>query len=199
MSTSAESVLALLRRQGVVRPRDLVERGISRKILERLVERGLVVRVGRGLYSLAEDEPDENRRLAEAARRVPQGVVCLLSALAAHDLTTQQPYEVWMAIASSARQPVGEHPPLRIVRMSGDALSTGLETVVVDGTDVRVFGVAKTVADCFKFRSKVGLDVALEALRQVLEERRASIDELLAMAAVCRVTRVMQPYVEALA
>lgn len=183
----------------MVRPRDLVERGIPRRTLQQLLERGLVERVGRGLYSLVGDEPDPHRALAEAARRVPHGVICLLSALSLHGLTTQQPFEVWMAIDGPARSPRVDHPPLRIVRMSGPALTEGLETHDVDGVPVPVFGIAKTVADCFKFRSKVGLDVALEALRQVMEERRASIDALLDMGRVCRVQRVMQPYVEALA
>jgi predicted transcriptional regulator of viral defense system len=197
--TAADRTLDLLRTLGVVRPLDLVERGIPRQTLQRLLARGLVVRIGRGLYSLVGDEPGEHRGLAEAARRVPHGVVCLLSALNFHGLTTQQPFEVWMAIDVPARRPQVERPPLRIVRMSGAALTEGVEHHEVDGVSVPVFGIAKTVADCFKYRNKVGLDIALEALREVLEERRTDVDALWAMGQVCRVQRVMQPYLESLA
>ncbi len=183
----------------MVRPRDLVQRGIPRSVLQRLVKRGLAVRVGRGLYALAQDEPGEHRGLVEATRRVPRGVICLLSALSLRGITTQQPHEVWLAIEGKARSPQVDTPPLRVVRMSGAAFSEGVESHIIDGVTVQVFSVAKTVADLFKFRSKVGLDVALEALRQVLDERLVSIDELWSMARVCRVTNVMRPYLESLA
>ncbi|RKZ15881.1 transcriptional regulator [bacterium] len=194
-----DRVLALFEEFGVVRPRDLEARGLSRSILRRLLNEGLVTRVGRGLYTLAAEEADEHRALLEAARRVPHGIVCLVSALRLHGLTTQQPYQVWLALSHSARQPKVDHPPLRVVRMSGAAWTNGREESRVGGVAVPVFGIAKTVADCFKFRSKVGLDVALEALREVLADRRATIDELWDMARVCRVTRVMHPYLESLA
>lgn len=172
---------------------------MSRNLLRALLRDGLVVRVSRGLYTLSEEEPDEHRSQLEAARRVPRGVLCLLSALRMHGLTTQQPYRVWMAIEQTARKPWVEHPPLRVIRMSGPAWTEGREERRIEGVAVPVFDVAKTVADCFKFRSKVGLDVALEALREALADRRATIDELWAMARVCRVARVMQPYLESLA
>lgn len=197
--STIDRALQLLATLGVVRPRDLIQRGIPRSVLQRLVQRGLAVRVGRGLYTLADDEPGEHRRLVEASRRVPHGVICLASALSLHGLTTQQPFEVWVAIEGAARQPRVDHPPLRVVRMSGDAFSEGVEQHEIDGVSVPAFGVAKTVADTFKFRSKVGLDLALEALRQVLEERRATIDELWSMSRVCRVANVMKPYLESLA
>lgn len=191
--------VALIRELGVARPRDLEARGLPRRVLRSLVADGTVIRVGRGLYTLVQEEPDEHRILLEAARRVPQGVLCLLSALRLHGVTTQQPYQAWIALEVSARQPRVDHPPLRVIRMSGPAWTAGRVEHQIEGVAVPVFGVAKTVADCFKFRSKVGLDVALEALREVLADRRATIDELWAMARVCRVSRVMQPYLESLA
>ena len=192
-------LLALFGELGVVRPRDLTERGLPVHLLRRLTDEGRVVRLGRGLYGLADDEPDEHRLLLTACRRVPGGVLCLLSALSLHGLTTQQPHRAWLALSRSARQPSVDHPPLTLVRMSGPSWTTGREEQRIEGVAVPVFSVAKTVADCFKFRSRVGLDVALEALQQTLAERRASVDELWDMARVCRVTRIIQPYLEALA
>jgi predicted transcriptional regulator of viral defense system len=155
------------------------------------------VRVGRGLYSLADGSPTADRTIVEAARQVPRGVVCLLSALRLHGLTTQMPPAVWVAIDVKARRPVAAGPPLEIVRMSGPAFASGIEERVLEGVRVRVYGLAKTVADCFKFRNKIGLDVAIETLRDY-RRRRGSVDELLRWAEICRVGRVMQPYLEAL-
>ena len=140
----------------------------------------------------------EHHTLAEAAKRVPHGVICLLSALRFHGLTTQAPHEVWIAIAHKARRPRADHPPLRVVHFSGKALSYGVEEKKLEGVNVRLFGPAKTVADCFKYRNKIGLDVALEALRDCYRQRRATMDELFEAAKVCRVARVMQPYLESL-
>lgn len=194
-----DAVLATFKELGVVRPRDLAERNLPRKALQRLLKRGDVVRVGRGLYTLADAPPSEQLALVEATRRVPHGVVCLLSALRVHELTTQEPFEVWLAIGSTARQPKLDRPPLRIVRMSDAALDAGVEAHLIEGVRVPVFRVAKTVADCFKYRRKVGLDVAIEALRETIEQRRASLDELWDMAKLCRVTSIMTPYLQALA
>jgi len=140
----------------------------------------------------------EHHTFAEAAKRVPSGIVCLLSALAFHDLTTQSPHEVWMAIDVKARKPKPDWPPLRIVRFSGSARTFGVETHDIEGVDVRVTSRAKTVADCFKYRNKIGIDVAVEALRDYLGKRGRSMDDLLRAAAVCRVARVMKPYIESL-
>jgi predicted transcriptional regulator of viral defense system len=137
--------------------------------------------------------------MAEACKRVPGGVVCLLSALQFHDLTTQLPFEVWLALDVKARKPAVEFPPLRIVRFSAEALSKGIETHRVEGVTVRVYNVPKTVADCFKYRNKIGLDVALEALRECRRKRLATIDELWRYAKICRVSKVMQPYLQAMA
>jgi predicted transcriptional regulator of viral defense system len=196
--SKSEQVLELARATGVVRPRDLDAQCIPHIYLTRLVRQGLLERVGRGLYSLPDAEVSEYRSLAEAATRVPQGVVCLLSALRFHELTTQNPFEVWMAVHHKAWAPRSDGPPLRIVRMSGAAFDSGIETHQVEGVTVRVYCPAKTVADCFKFRSKVGLDVALEALRDHRRAYPAGMDDLWRYAKMCRVSAVIRPYLEAL-
>lgn len=191
-------VLTLARKAGVLRPRDLVTYGIPRVVLSRLRLREVLKRVGRGLYVLPGSDLSEHHTLAEACKRVPHGVVCLLSALSFHGLTTQSPFEVWMAIDFKARKPRVETPPLRIVRFSGHALTYGVEQRRVEGVPVRVTSLAKTVADCFKYRNKIGLDVALEALREYRRKRK-SLDLLWRAAEVCRVASVIRPYLEALA
>lgn len=182
----------------MVRPRDLDAHGIPRIYLTRLVRRGLLERVGRGLYTLPDAEVSEHHSLAGAAKQVPHGVVCLLSALRFHELTTQNPFEVWMALHHKAWSPRSEALPLRIVRMSGAAFDSGVESHQIEGVTVRVYGAAKTVADCFKFRSKVGLDVAMEALRDYRRAYPAGMDDLWRYAKICRVSNVIRPYLEAL-
>ncbi len=201
MSTKSnrERVLELVGRVGVLRPRDLERLGIPREHLVRLMRRGQVERVGRGLYRLAGARAGEHQSLAEACKLVPHGIICLLSALRFHGLTTQSPSEIWMAIGPKAWKPGGGSHPLRIVRLSGPALTGGVEEHRIEGVTVRVFSAAKTVADCFKFRNKIGLDVALEALRDYRRAHRGGMDELWRFARICRVTRVMRPYLEALA
>jgi predicted transcriptional regulator of viral defense system len=182
----------------MLRPRDLAQHGIAREYLTRLVRAGLLERAGRGLYTLPDAEITEHHSYAEAAKRVPAGVVCLLSALRFHDLTTQAPFEIWLALDTKARHPQVDWPPLRIVRFSGPALTEGIEEHDIEGVKVRVFNPAKTVADCFKYRNKIGLDVALEALRETWRERRATMEELWHYANVCRVANVIRPYLETL-
>ncbi|MBI3090441.1 MAG: AbiEi antitoxin N-terminal domain-containing protein [Candidatus Tectomicrobia bacterium] len=198
MESSHQALLDLAKHHGLIRPRDLAPLGISRVALTRLVRRGMLERVGRGLYALPDRSVSEHAALAEVARKYPQGVICLLSALRFHNLTTQSPFEVWLAIPNKARAPRLEYPPLRIVRFSSQALIEGMEEHVVDGVPVHVTTVAKTVADCFKYRNKIGLDVALEALREAWREKRVSMDELWRYARVCRVSNVMRPYLESL-
>lgn len=194
--TKRQHILELLKETGVLRPRDLEAIGISGVYLNKLYAQGLLERPSRGLYTLADTEPSEHRTIAEAGKRVPQGGVCLLTALRFHDLTTQAPFEVWLAIGEKARLPKIDYPPLRIVRFSGQALSFGIEEHEVDGVQVRVYSPAKTVADCFKYRNKIGLDVAIEALRDCVGQRKATLDELWAAAKVCRMANVMRPYLE---
>lgn len=196
-SSVERSALLAMGRQGVVRPRDLERHGVSRVHLSRLAARGLVRRLGRGLYAAPDVELTEHHSLAEAAKRVPKGVVCLLSALRFHGLTTQNPFEVWMAIDHKAWRPATADPPLRLVHMSGPSAAAGVETHTIEGVPVRIFSAAKTVADCFRYRNKIGLDVALEALRDYRRRQRGGIEALWRFAAICRVSRVMFPYIEA--
>ena len=171
--------------------------GLPRVALTRLQRRGRIKRIAKGLYVAAGAELSEHHSLAETCARIPGGIVCLLSALRFHRLTTQSPHEVWIAIDVKARKPKVGDLPLRIVRFSGDALTHGVEEHRIEGISVRVTSPAKTVADCFKFRNKVGLAVAIEALRDYRRARK-SLDELYRAARVCRVSSVMQPYLESL-
>lgn len=198
MKTIIDRLIDLVRSKGLLRPCDLAELGIPRVSLTRAVRRGHVERVGRGLYGLPDRQVSEHGSLAEVARRVPKGVVCLLSALRFHGLTTQAPFEIWLAIDNKALAPKMDYPKLRIVRFSGAALMEGVEEHVVDGVTIRVTGVAKTVADCFKYRNKIGLDVALEALREAWQAKRVTGDNLWHYAKVCRVANVMRPYLDSL-
>lgn len=197
MATSKkQQILDLLKRSGVLRPRDIKPLGISGMYLNKLYAQGVLDRPSRGLYTLADAEPTENRSVAEAAKLVPKGVVCLLSALRFHDLTTESPFEVWLAISRKARLPKVDYPSLRVVRFSGDALTFGIQAHEVEGVPVNVFCPAKTVADCFKYRNKIGLDVAIEALRDCLKQKKATMDEIWAAAKVCRMSQVMRPYLD---
>ncbi len=198
MDTAIETLLALARKEGLIRARDLAPLGIARVALTRAVRQGLLQRLGRGLYGLPSRRVSQHATLAEAAARLPKGVICLLSALRFHGLTTQAPQEVWIAIGNKSAAPRFDYPPLRVLRFSTIALSAGVEEHVVDGVPVRVTGVAKTVADCFKFRNKIGLDVALEALREAWREKRMTSDEMWRHAQLCRVANVMRPYLESL-
>ncbi len=182
----------------ILRTRDLEAHGIWRANLRDYVEQGVLTRIGRGLYTLVGVEAGENHSLAEIGKRVPQGTVCLLSALRFHELTTQQPHETWLALDGRARSPKTDSLALRIVRFTGSALSEGREEHVIEGVPVKIYNPAKTVADCFKFRNKIGLDVALEALRETWRARRCGMSELMRYARVCRVANVMRPYLESL-
>lgn len=199
MPTAAEKILQIARRQRIVRPKDVEARGIARENLLRLYRSGLLTRTARGVYVLAGAPVTEHHGLAVAAKQVPRGVVCLLSALQFHSLTTQQPHEVWMALHGKAHRPVISWPPLRVVRFSGRALTAGVEDHVVESVPVKVYNVAKTVADCFKYRNKIGVDVAIEALRDALRRKKATVDEIHGFSKVCRVARVMRPYLESVA
>lgn len=196
--TKIDETLALVRELGVVRPRDLDSRNIPHEYLRRLVARGLLDRSARGLYRLADGTVTEYHSLAEASKRVPQGIVCLLSALRFHDLTTQAPFAVWLALPAKARRPQVNDLPLHFVSFSGLALTSGIEEHVIEGMSVPVYSPAKTVADCFKYRNKIGLDVALEALRETWRSRRATMDDLWRYGRICRVANVMRPYLESL-
>jgi predicted transcriptional regulator of viral defense system len=199
METSkVTKVLSLAKQGGVIRARDLQPHNIPRTYLARLCEAGKLQRIGRGLYMLADRSITTNHSLGEAAKRVPHGVICLLSALRFHGVTTQAPFEVWMAIENKARAPVVSETPLRIVRFSGLSLQSGIETHLIGGVATQIYSLPKTIVDCFKCRNKIGLDVAVEALREGWRARKCTMDELWHYAAICRVANVMRPYLETL-
>ena len=195
-STYEQAVLALAEQQPLLRALDLATHGLPTMVLSRLVAAGRLERIARGVYSLPGRSLSEHRSLAEAALRVPQGIVCLLSALRVHGIGTQAPFEVWIAIPHNSPTPRLDQPALRAIRMSGPALSEGIEQMQIDGVSVPVFNSAKTVADCFKYRNKIGLDVALEALRDGWAQRKLTVDALWHYATIDRVANVMRPYLE---
>jgi predicted transcriptional regulator of viral defense system len=194
----ATSIITMARERGYVRPRDLAWIGVTRPQIARLVERGLLERVGYGLYRAPDLPITEHHTLAQVAARAPGTVACLLTALRFHDLTTQAPFEVWLAIERKTARPRLDKLPVRVVYFSGAAFTAGVEEHRVEGVRVRVYCPAKTVADCFKYRHKIGLDVALEALRETWRARRATMDDLWRYATICRVANVMRPYLETL-
>ena len=199
--SKAQQLRQKVRHIGILHARDLKAQGIPREYLWQLQQKGLLERAGRGIYRQPNWEVTENHSLAEAAQRVPRGVICLLSALRFHDLTTQSPFEVWVALDRKAHRPNSIRDnhltPLNIVRFSGEAFTRGVEDHTIEGVTVKIYSPAKTVADCFKYRNKIGVDVAVEALRDCWQKRRASADELWRYAKICRVANVMRPYMEA--
>lgn len=197
-SSHADRLLTLTEQAGFVRAKDLEHCKIPRVYLQRLVASGKLVKHGRGLYGLPNAEVTEHHSLAQACKRVPNGVICLLSALSYHGLTTQTPFEVWMALDRTAWLPHVGNPKLRIVRFSGAAITDGIEETTIEGVRVRVYDVAKTVADCFKYRNKIGIDVAMETLRDAWRQKKCTMETLWRYTKVCRVTNVMRPYLEML-
>lgn len=200
MTNPSAIARALILRKGAVRSRELVEAGVARAQLSRLVAEGELARLSRGIYTvpgMVQAQGDEGALVV--AERIPGVCLCLLTALQMHGLTTQAPFEVWIAIGNKDRAPRLDWPSLRVVRFSGAALTEGVEFRHIGGRQVQVTSVAKTVADCFKFRRLVGLDVAIEALRDALRARATTVDELWKYARICRVGKLMRPYLEALA
>jgi predicted transcriptional regulator of viral defense system len=177
---------------GVLRPRDLAE--VSRSEFSALVSKGILYRTGRGLYGLTARQVSEHRSLAEVAARVPHSVVCLLSALGFHEITTQNPPSVWIAVDRKARYPSLDYPPIEVVRFSGPGLVVGVEPHLIDGVTVSVTSVSRTVVDCFKYRNKLGLDIAIEALHDAWAQKRLNLDETCHLAKLARVENVMRPY-----
>lgn len=197
MLDPATRILTLARKQGILRASDLKRLEIPRVYLSRLVEQGQLVKIERGLYSLPQHTPSELHSFALVGRKVPSGVICLLSALQFHGLTTQAPWEVWLGIEYGGRSPKLEYPPLHVVRYNLESFAQGVETHRIEGVSVRVFNPAKTIADCFKYRRQVGLDVALEALKAGWQERRFKVEQMLLYARINRVEKVVRPYLEA--
>lgn len=199
MNTPHQTILELAKRKGLLRPRDLQEVQLPRTHLAELVGRGDLVKVSAGIYARADRAASAEDVLAEVAIRYPKAVFCLVTAMRLHGLTTQAPHQVWVAVDVKARAPVMSYPSLRVVRMSGAALNEGVTQISPDGVvQIPVTSVAKTVVDAFKYRNKIGLDVALEALREAWASRRVTMDELWHFAQLCRVANVMRPYLESL-
>ena len=188
-----------IRYKGVFRLKEAKALGLHPEQVRRLTRQGHLTRLGRGLYAPASAEPGEHHTLAEVAQRVPRGVVCLLTALRFHAIGTQHPREVWLAIDRHAAIPRIDVAPLRLVRLSGAALSAGIDQHQIEGVTVRVTSPARTVVDCFKFRNKIGVDVAVEALRDYRRLRKGSVDDLWRQADRLRMTRVIRPYWDAIA
>lgn len=197
--THTQHVLHLARQKGWLRAADLASAGVPRVVLTRLTASGQLERAARGLYRLPDSPGSEHESLVTVATKVPQAVICLLSALQFHGLTTQLPRQVWIAMPRGSHTPRIAYPPIKMVQFSGDAYAEGIETHDCDQVPLRVYSVAKTVADCFKHRNKIGLDVALEALKDARAQGKVGADELWRLAKVCRVANVMRPYLEALA
>jgi len=197
--TETERLLRLSATMGAFRLADARAQGIHPETVYRLVRRGELERVGRGLYRAAEAMVTEHHGLVLATMVVPNGVVCLLSALPFHELTTQLPFEVWMALDRRAAAPRDPAVQVRIMRFSGAALTLGIEAHELEGTRVRVYSAAKTIIDCFRYRNLVGMDVAVEALRDCLQQNKSSPGELWELARACRIGSVIRPYIEALA
>jgi predicted transcriptional regulator of viral defense system len=196
--THTQRVLDLATRRGLLRANDLDDIGSPRAVLTRLAESGLIERVARGLYRLPDAQVSELESLGTIATKAPQAVFCLLTALQFHELTTQLPRQVWIAMPRGSHTPRIEYPPVKMVQFTGEAYSAGVDEVERDGIKLRVYSAAKTVADCFKHRNKIGLDVALEALKDARSRNKASVDDIWHFAKICRVANVMRPYLESI-
>jgi len=198
MPTQTDLALKTLQKHGIVRLSELMAEGVRQETVSRLVRDGRVVRLARGLYQLPDSDIQITHGLAEACKLVPKGVVCLVSALQFHQLTVQLPRSIWMAIEQGARTPRVSYPPLEIVRFSKEALLEGIDYHKIEGVNVRVTNAAYTVADCFRFRSKIGLDVALEGLREALKRKACKPDTIMKAAQRRRIWTKLRPYLEAL-
>jgi predicted transcriptional regulator of viral defense system len=183
---------------GVMKSSQLFKLGIQPRILYAMRDNGLVIQEGRGLYRLANEQVWSDPDLAVIALRIPKGVICLISALYFHQITTQLPHEVYVALPKDSEKPRLEYPPTRFFWISPEPFKAGIEKHKIDHVNIRVYSVAKTIADCFKFRNSIGMDVALEALQEGLRQKKATFDEIQQFAHVDRVEKIMRPYLEAL-
>lgn len=192
-----DRILSLGKKKGVVRAADLEDIGASRTMLPYLAEKGLLRRIARGTYVLSDYVPEQETFIGITAA-VPHGVICLLSALQFHEITTQMPHEAWVAIERGKHVPRNPGLNLRIVKFSGKAFSQGIEEYPIHGITIRVYSPAKTVVDCFKFRNRLGADIAREALHDVIKQKKATRDEIWYYSKCCRMSRVVKPYLEML-
>lgn len=185
-------------KDGVARTGDALRAGIHPSTLYKLRDRGVLETVSRGVYRLADSRPMSNPDVVTVAARIPRAVLCLVSALAFHGITTQIPHAVSIALERGAQPPRIQYPPVEVHHFSAQSLTTGIEEHILDGVTVRIYSAEKTLADCFKFRNRIGMDVVLEALRLYRERMPLSVDELMRCARACRVEAVMKPYIEAM-
>ena len=194
-----DSIIQYIKREGVLRRRDLERIQVHPETLNRLVKKGEVIRIGRGLYTLPNMESQSSfQTYIEISKKIPRGVVCLLSALAFHEITTQVPYQVWLAIGEKARKPRMTHTEVRFVRFSQQLLDEGVQVYSIQNNPVKITNPARTIIDCFKYRNKIGLDVAVEALKEGWRDGRFTMDDLWKYAKLCRVAKVIRPYIEAI-
>jgi predicted transcriptional regulator of viral defense system len=197
--TAKDKLLKFAKKKKIFRARDAEKTvGVTRVSIQRLVDEGKLNRVGYGLYSLAAADFKENQDILEVAVKVPKGVLCLLSALKFHNLTTQNPFEVWLAIEGGMRIPKVDTVPVRVFRFSDKVYQAGIETHKIEGVEVKVYSAAKTIADCFRYQSTIGFDVAIEALRETWRQRKATMDELYHFAEVRNIKNKMMPYLRTL-
>jgi predicted transcriptional regulator of viral defense system len=193
-----EKAKAIFREQGgILKASDAIHEGIHPRTLYEMRDKGIVEVLSRGLYRLADLRPLSNQDLITVSLRIPHGVVCLISALAFHGITSQVPHEVYIAVERVSRPPKVDYPPVRVFRFTGEAFKSGIESHNTEAVSLRVYSAEKTIADCFKYRNKLGLDTAIEALRLYRERKRFKVDDLMRFARVCRVENVIRPYVEA--
>lgn len=197
-NSKERAVLNLAKRMGTIRIKDLLDKRIHPEFARRLVQKGLLIRSARGLYRLSDAEITEHHDLAIIAKRVHKGVICLTSALKFHNIGTQMPRKIWVALERGSATPRLSYPPATFIRFSGAAYSEGIEDHTIEGVNVKVYNPAKTVADCFRFRNRIGLEAAIEAVRECLRERKATSDKIHHYAIICRVWNVMKPYLEAM-
>ncbi|WP_070415629.1 type IV toxin-antitoxin system AbiEi family antitoxin domain-containing protein [Sediminispirochaeta bajacaliforniensis] len=196
--TQRDIAKQLLSNNSIVSSRELADSGVHRETIRRLIESGEMIRIARGLYSSPQFIPAEKYSLIVAQKTVKRGVVCLMSALSFHEIGTQNPSEVWMAISRPGRIPTVDNIPMKVITFSGASFTEGIETHQIDDDEIKVYCISKTVADCFKYRNKIGLDVAIEALKDVIQNKRTSIEEIIHYAEVCRVRKIMRPYMESI-
>lgn len=196
--TQRDRVMTRLRTQGMARLSELIASGVTAATVSRLERDGLIVRLTRGLYQLADAPLDANQSLAEAAKLVPKGVVCLTSALAFHGLTDQIPARIWMAIGTKDWRPRASYPPMRFARFDLARLKSDVETHRIDGVAVPVFGIARTIADLFRYRRTVGLNIAMEGLREALRQKKVKPADIARQATKAEVWRIVEPYLAAL-
>lgn len=198
MQTVIKTALQAFEKNKIMHSAEIFAQGIQPRTLYQMRDEGLVIQEGRGLYRLADEQIWSDPDLTLVSLRIPKGVICLISALYFHQITTQIPHEVYVALPKDSEKPRIQHPPTRFFWISPEPFKAGIETHTIDNVDIKVYSVAKTIADCFKFRNKIGMDVALEALREGLRYKRCTPEEILRFARINRVERVILPYVEAL-